>query len=59
MGLNPVEHVWQVLRDNWLSNRVSPSDHAIPDHCCHTWNRLIAQPRRIMSLGLRDWAYGC
>lgn len=22
--LNPVENIWQFMRDNWLSNRVSP-----------------------------------
>ena len=57
--MNPVENLWQFLRDNWLSNRVFPSDRAILDHCCHAWNKLIAQPWRIMSLGLRDWAHGC
>jgi transposase len=57
--LNPVENLWQFLRDNWLSNRVFPSYRAILDHCCHAWNKLIAQPWRIISLGLRDWAHGC
>jgi hypothetical protein len=56
--LNPVENLWQFLRDNWLSNRVFPSYRAILDHCCHAWNKLIAQPWIIMSIGLREWAYG-
>ena len=30
----------------------------IVDHCCHAWNRLIDQPWRIMSIGLRQWAHG-
>ena len=55
--LNPVENIWQFMRDNWLSNRVFPSGEAIVDHCCHAWNRLVDQPWRIMSIGLRDWAY--
>ena len=29
----------------------------IVDHCCDTWNKLIAQPWHIMSIGLRDWAH--
>jgi hypothetical protein len=41
----------------WLSNRVFKSYEAILDHCCHTWNKLIEQPSRIMSLGIRDWAH--
>ena len=56
--LNPVENVWQFLRDNWLSNRIFASYEEIVDHCCEAWNKLIDQPWRIMSLGLRDWAHG-
>ena len=28
------------------------------DHCCDAWNKLLDQPWTIMSIGLRDWAYG-
>lgn len=55
--LNPVENVWQFLRDNYLSNRVFASYDAIVDICCSAWNRLIKQPWRIMSIGLRNWAH--
>jgi transposase len=55
--LNPVENVWQFLRENWLSNRVFRSYEDILDHCCAAWNRLTDQPWRIMSIGLRDWAH--
>jgi transposase len=55
--LNPVENVWQFLRENWLSNRIFTSYEAILDHCCAAWNKLIDQPWRIMSIGLRDWAH--
>lgn len=55
--LNPAENVWQFMRDNWLSNRVFTSFDDIVDHCCQAWNKLVAQPWRIMSIGLRDWAY--
>ncbi len=56
--LNPVENIWQFMRDNWLSNRVFRCYDDIVDHCCHAWNRLVEQPWTIMSIGLRDWAYG-
>jgi transposase len=55
--LNPVENVWQFMRDNWLSNRIFQSYDDLVDHCCEAWNKLIDQPWRIMSIGLRDWAY--
>jgi hypothetical protein len=56
--LNAMENVWQFMRDNWLSNRIFQSYDAIVDHCCHAWNRLVDQPWRIMSIGLRGWAHG-
>ncbi len=55
--LNAQETVWQFMRENWLSNRVFGSYEDLLDHCCHAWNRLVEQPWRIMSLGLRDWAH--
>lgn len=56
--LNPQENVWQFLRDNSLSNRIFNSYDDIVAHCCQAWNKLIEQPWRIMSIGLRDWANG-
>ena len=32
--LNPVENIWQFMRDNWLSNRIFKSYDDILDHCC-------------------------
>jgi transposase len=55
--LNPVENIWQYMRDNWLSNRVFRSYDDILDHCCHAWNKLVERPWSIMSIGLRDWAH--
>jgi transposase len=55
--LNPVENVWQFMRENWLSNRVFASYKDIIDHCCYAWNKLIDQPWRITSIGLREWAH--
>lgn len=39
--LNPVENVWQFLRDNWLSNREFKSYQDSFDHCCEAGYRLI------------------
>ena len=54
--LNPVENIWQFLRENWLSSRVFASYTDIVDHCCYAWNRLIDQPCTIMFISLRSWA---
>jgi transposase len=56
--LNPVENIWQFIRDNWLSNRVFSSYDDLVDHCCAAWNKLMEQPWKIMSIGLREWARG-
>ncbi len=55
--LNPVENIWQYLRQNYLSNRVFEDYEAILDAGCDAWNRLIAQPQTIRSIGMRDWAH--
>jgi hypothetical protein len=55
--LNPQENVWQFMRDNWLSNRVFKSYDDIVNHCCDARNRPVDQPRKIISIGTRDWAY--
>ena len=56
--LNPVENIWQFMRDNWLSNRVFQSYDDILDHCCEAWNKIVSQPDRITSIGNRKWAHG-
>ena len=55
--LNPVENIWQFVRDNWLSNRIFKSYNDIVDHCCFAWDQLIDQPWKIVSIGMRDWAH--
>jgi transposase len=54
--LNPVENVWQFLRQNQLSNRVVDGYDAIVDACCAACNALIAAPERIASIATRTWA---
>jgi len=54
--LNPVENVWQYLRQNWLSNRVFEDYDAIIEAACGAWQNLIAEPATITSIGSRKWA---
>lgn len=54
--LNPVENIWEFLRQNDLSNRVYATYAAIVDACCVAWNKLIAAPQRIRSIATRHWA---
>jgi transposase len=55
--LNPVENLWQFLRQTYLSNRVFETYEDILDAACDAWNSLIDQPSTIRSIGLRDWAH--
>ncbi len=54
--LNPVENIWQYLRQTWLSNRVFDTYEEIIEAACDAWRRLIAQPGTIASIGSREWA---
>ena len=55
--LNPVENIWQYLRQNWLSNRVFQTYEDILLAGCDAWNRLADQPETIKSIGKRKWAH--
>ena len=54
--LNPVENVWQFLRQNKLSNRIFSGYEEIVAAACDAWNSLVADPARITSIGTRQWA---
>jgi hypothetical protein len=54
--MNPVENVWQYLRQNQLSLRVWDDYTAIVDTCCQAWNALVAMPDRLASITRREWA---
>jgi hypothetical protein len=45
-------------KDRMLNEARTASARDIVDHCCDAWNRLIDQPWTIMSIGLRECAYG-
>ena len=55
--LNPVENLWQHMRQTWLSNRVFDSYDVILDACCDAWLRITEKPRQIKSIGMRKWAH--
>jgi len=54
--LNPVEQIWQCLRQNKLANRCFKNYADIVDACCEAWNWFAEQPQRISQLTTREWA---
>ena len=55
--LNPVENIWQYLRQTWLSSRVLDTYEAVIEAACEAWRNLMTQPTTITSIGLRHWAH--
>ena len=55
--LNPVENIWQLMRDNWLSNRVFKTYDDIVAICCEAWKKLVERPWHIQTIGMREWAH--
>ena len=48
--LNPVENIWQYLRQNQLSNRVFEGYDTIVDAGCNAWMALMNSPEQIRSM---------
>jgi transposase len=48
--LNPVEHVWEELREKHLANRAFASLDDVIDKVCEGLNQLEADPERLRSL---------
>lgn len=54
--LNPVEQIWQWLKQKMLSNRTYKNYKAIEDACCEAWNRFVEDAERITGMCSRKWA---
>ena len=54
--LNPVEQLWQQLRDRYLSNRSYKDYEEIVKSCCEAWNNYVDVPGAIRQLCSREWA---
>jgi transposase len=53
--LNPVEWVWEYMKERFLSLRLHNDYDAIADAACKAWNRLCADTGRITSLSSHPW----
>jgi hypothetical protein len=54
--LNPMENVWDYLRQNKLCAQVWQTEDDIAEACANAWRFLIHDPDRIRSIGYRQWA---
>jgi len=53
--LNPIEQVWQWLRQRCLSNRVFKGYTEIVEQVSIAWNTFISDIERVKTICARDW----
>ena len=53
--LNPVEQLWQHLKQRYLSNRCFKDYNEIVDECCNAWNGVLNEAGFIQYLCDRKW----
>jgi transposase len=54
--LNPIENVWQYLRQNKLAITVFDDYDHIVDKCCKAWNFFANDKAAVESITSRKWA---
>ena len=53
--LNPVEHLWDELREKYFHNRFFDSLEAVEDHLEHALRSLERDPQRVRSITAWPW----
>jgi len=53
--LNPIEHVWDELREKFFHNRVFKSIDALEDHLENALHTLECRPEQIRTIVAWDW----
>lgn len=53
--LNPVEHLWDELREKWFRNRYFASLDAVEDQLAEALKFLMEHPDQVTSMTLFDW----
>ncbi len=53
--LNPAEHVWDHIRENYFGNHVFTSLDAVEDRLCQAFRALAAQPEIVKSMTNFEW----
>jgi putative transposase len=53
--LNPIEQIWEEIREKGFRNVFFPSLDKVVDQLCDSIVSLLRDPRRVMSITHRDW----
>ena len=55
--LNPVEHLWDELREKWFRNKYFTSLDAVEDQLAEALKFLMEHPDHVRSMTSFDWIY--
>ena len=55
--LNPVERIWEYLKERYLSHRLLDDYDAIVDAASVAWNKITADPGRLTTLTWTPWEH--
>ncbi len=53
--LNPIEQVWQYIKQHWISNRCFKIFDEIVNVACSAWVRMSEQVEKLKSITSRTW----
>lgn len=55
--LNPVEHIWDYIRETFFNNRVFKSIDMVMDKLCFALRHLHTEKEKVKSMTLFEWIY--
>ena len=57
--LNPIENIWQYMKDNYLNNHVFKDYNDIVNKASNAWNKLLNERGKIKAITTRKWTNTC
>jgi hypothetical protein len=57
--LNPVEHLWDEVREKWFANEVFDSLHGVEDRLVEALVALERNQDLVASITSFDWLFNC
>jgi hypothetical protein len=55
--LNPVEQLWQQIKQRFLSNTTFQNYDDIIERSCQAWNEILSEDDFIKNLCSREWSF--
>jgi transposase len=55
--LNPVEQLWQQIKQRFLSNTTFQNYDDVIERSCQAWNEILSEDGFIKNLCSREWSF--